>query len=188
MALTTGFPDLYLMRHGQTVWNAAGRLQGRMDSPLTSLGRHQARRQAQLVRGVKATRYASTAGRAVETARIVYAGQDFRQDERLHEIDIGAFAGRLWPELCAEYPAVTAGGWLDWYDRAPGGELFAGLEARARAFLDELQGPALIVTHGITLRMLRLVAMGLPLSRLAEMPMMQGALHIVSSGQHRMVL
>ena len=68
----TGLPDLYLMRHGQTVWNAEGRLQGRMDSPLTALGRAQARRQAQLVQGISATRYASTAGRAVETARIVY--------------------------------------------------------------------------------------------------------------------
>ena len=188
MGLMTGLPDLYLMRHGQTVWNAEGRLQGRMDSPLTALGRAQARRQAQLVQGISATRYASTAGRAVETARIVYAGQAFGQDARLHEIDIGEFTGRAWAELCAAHPEVTAGGWLDWYDRAPGGELFAGVEARARAFLHELTGPALIVTHGITLRMLRLIAMDLPLSRLGEMPVMQGALHVVSAGQHRMVL
>ena len=183
-----GFPDLYLMRHGQTVWNAEGRLQGRMESPLTALGRHQARRQAQLVQGIAATRHASNAGRAVETAQIVYAGQDFRQDARLHEIDIGEFTGRVWAELRTQHPEVTAGGWLDWYDRAPGGELFAGVETRARAFLAELTGPALIVTHGITLRMLRLIAMDLPLSRLGEMPVMQGALHVVSAGQHRMVL
>ena len=184
----TALPDLYLMRHGQTVWNAEGRLQGRMDSPLTALGRHQARRQAQLVQGIDAARYASNAGRAVETAGIVYGGRDFRQDARLHEIDIGEFTGRAWADLCAAHPEITSGGWLDWYDRAPGGELFAGVEARAREFLADLGGPALIVTHGITLRMLRLIAMDLPMSRLGEMPVMQGALHVVSGGQHRMVL
>ena len=180
------WPDLYLMRHGETVWNAEGRLQGRLDSPLTEAGRTQAQRQARLVRDIAAKRYSSTAGRAVETARIVFAGQEFQQDARLQEIDIGSFAGRLWHDLRAEHPEVTAGGWLDWYDRAPGGELFAGLEARARDFLHSLQEPALIVTHGITLHMLRLIAMDLPMSRLGELPVMQGALHIVSAGRHRM--
>ena len=103
----TALPDLYLMRHGQTVWNAEGRLQGRMDSPLTALGRHQARRQAQLVQGIDAARYASNAGRAVETAGIVYGGRDFRQDARLHEIDIGEFTGRAWADLCAAHPEIT---------------------------------------------------------------------------------
>ena len=40
--------------------------------------------------------------------------------------------------------------------------------------------------HGITLHMLRLIAMDLPMSRLGELPVMQGALHIVSAGRHRM--
>ncbi len=187
MGLNAGrWPDLYLMRHGETRWNAEGRLQGRLDSPLTELGRIQAQRQAHLIRNIDAARFSSTAGRAVETAAIVFAGQDFHRDARLQEIDIGAFAGRLWRDLCIEHPEVTAGGWLDWYDRAPGGELFAGLEARARDFLDGLRGPALIVTHGITLHMLRLIAMDLPMSRLGELPVTQGALHIVSAGRHRM--
>ncbi|WP_233253288.1 histidine phosphatase family protein [Paracoccus binzhouensis] len=181
-----GWPDLYLMRHGQTEWNAQGRMQGRLDSPLTPLGLAQARRQGWLVRDLRGVaRYASTAGRAQQTARIVFAGQDFTSDARLHEIDIGDFTGRLWDELRAERPEIFAGGGLDWYDLAPGGEHFAGLEARVRSFLQELDRPALIVTHGITLRMLRLVAMGLPRERLAEMPVTQGALHLVSRGRHR---
>lgn len=47
------WPDLYLMRHGQTVWNAEGRMQGRLDSPLTPLGEAQARRLAWLVRDLR---------------------------------------------------------------------------------------------------------------------------------------
>ncbi|WP_082724717.1 MULTISPECIES: histidine phosphatase family protein [Paracoccus] len=182
-------PDLYLMRHGQTEWNAEGRMQGRLDSALTPLGVAQARRQAWLLRDLTGlARYASTAGRAQQTACIVFAGADFLSDTRLHEIDIGHFTGRTGEALRAEHPALFAGGALDWYDRAPGGEHFAGLQARVRAFLRELSGPALIVTHGVTLRMLRLEAMGLPLSRLAEMPVLQGAVHLVSQGRHRMFL
>ena len=52
MGLTMRYPDLYMMRHGQTVWNAEGRMQGRMNSPLTEFGAEQARRQAWLVREV----------------------------------------------------------------------------------------------------------------------------------------
>jgi broad specificity phosphatase PhoE len=187
MALMQGLPDLFLMRHGQTEWNACGRMQGRLDSVLTPLGRMQAQRQAWLLRDLTGlARYASTAGRAQQTACIAFGGADFISDARLHEIDIGLFTGRLGNELRAEHPQIFAGGVLDWYDRVPGGEHFSGLQARARAFLRALPGPALIVTHGITLRMLRLEAMGLPLDRLAEMPVLQGAVHLVSRGRHSM--
>ena len=187
MAVTPDLPDLYLMRHGQTEWNAQGRLQGRQDSPLTPLGVAQARRQAWILRDLAAlSRHASPAGRAQQTARIVFAGADFASDARLHEIDIGSFTGLTGPALRAAHPALFTHGPLHWYDHAPGGEHFAGLQARVRAFLRDLDGPALIVTHGVTLRMLRLEAMGLPLDRLAEMPVLQGAVHRVSRGRHEM--
>ncbi|MDN3711008.1 histidine phosphatase family protein [Paracoccus cavernae] len=66
----------------------------------------------------------------------------------------------------------------------PTGENFSGLEARVRSFLDDLPGPALIVTHGITLRMFRVIAMGLPVSQIAQMPVKQGAVHLVKDGRH----
>ncbi|WP_149766610.1 histidine phosphatase family protein [Paracoccus thiocyanatus] len=186
MGVMPDWPDLYLTRHGQTVWNAEGRMQGRLDSPLTPLGEAQARRLAWLVQDLRGVaRYASTAGRARQTARIAFGEQGFIADERLHEIDIGAFAGRLSSELRLDHPQVFACHGLGWYDRVPGGEHFAGLEARVRSFLKDLPGPALIVTHGITLRMLRAVAMGLPPDRLDEMPVFQGALHLVSRGRHQ---
>ena len=46
------YPDLYLMRHGQTVWNAEGRMQGKLDSPLNDLGIAQAQAQARLIAGL----------------------------------------------------------------------------------------------------------------------------------------
>ena len=186
MGLTMRYPDLYMMRHGQTVWNAEGRMQGRMNSPLTEFGAEQARRQAWRVREVDLPlRYASPTGRAQETARIVFGDKDFLSDDRLQEIDVGDFAGKLEADLRRDHPDIFTGGELDWYDRIPGGEDFVALRARAQSFLDDLPGPALIVTHSITLRMIRLVAMGLPLSRFGDMPVVQGALHVVSDGNHR---
>ena len=178
--------DLYLMRHGQTEWNVQGRLQGLLDSPLTPLGLGQARRQAWLMRDLlHLPRYASTAGRAQQTARIVFAGLDFRSDERLQEIDIGDCTGLRLEEMRQRHAGGSGDGWPAWYDRAPGGEGLAGLESRVRAFLDDLDGPALIVTHGITLRMLRLLAMGRPIGRLPEMEVWQGAVHLVRAGRQQ---
>ena len=178
------YPDLYLMRHGQTVWNAQGRMQGKLDSPLTALGVAQAEAQARLIAGIEATRFASPQGRAQQTARIVFDGQPFATDPRLAEIDIGDFSGRLYPDLAAEHPALFALDGFGWYDHTPGGEGFSGLMTRARSFLDGLTGPALIVTHGITLRMLRLIAMGWDMSRFEDLQQHQGAVHVVRSGRH----
>ncbi|WP_299839756.1 histidine phosphatase family protein [uncultured Paracoccus sp.] len=178
------YPDLYLMRHGQTVWNAEGRMQGKLDSPLTDLGIAQAKAQARLVAGVEAARFASPQGRAQQTARIVFAGQPFQTDARLAEIDIGTFSGRRYPDLAAEHPALFELDGFGWYDHAPGGEGFSGLMTRARSFLDSLTGPSLIITHGITLRMLRLIAMGWDMTRFEELAQHQGAVQVVRAGCH----
>ncbi len=178
------FPDLYLMRHGQTQWNAEGRLQGRLDSPLTALGRAQARRQAELVRTVAGGRYSSPQGRAVTTARLVFGAAEFRCDSRLAEIDVGAFSGQLLSEIRPRHPQIFARTGLGWYDLAPGGETLEKLRERARSFLGELDAPALIVTHGITLRMLALVALGWPISRLGDLTVRQGAVHALRKGAY----
>ncbi|RNF35765.1 histidine phosphatase family protein [Paracoccus methylarcula] len=178
------YPDLYLMRHGQTEWNLAGRMQGRSDSPLTELGMAQAARQSELIGDVTAERISSPQGRALRTADVVFAGKEFRVDSRLCEIDVGEFTGHRVEELRPAHPECFAGSPLDWYDRSPGGENFTQLSVRCQSFLDDLTGPALIVTHGITLRMLRILALGLPRSRLADLPVEQGAVHVVRKAAH----
>ncbi|MDO5612050.1 MAG: histidine phosphatase family protein [Paracoccus sp. (in: a-proteobacteria)] len=176
-------PDLYLMRHGQTQWNAVGRMQGRLDSPLTAKGRAQAAHLVRLVADVQGLRISSPQGRALETARIVF-GNGFATDDRLAEIDIGDFSGHLDSDLRAAHPAIFAPPRLGWYDRAPGGEGYAGLAARCRTFLADLNGPAIVVTHGITLRMLRLLAMGRDMATFEDMPVEQGAVHVIRRGTH----
>ena len=68
--------EIYLVRHGETEWNAQGRFQGCLDSPLTPNGREQARQIGMLLarvlegyRGV--TMHVSPLGRACETAEII---------------------------------------------------------------------------------------------------------------------
>lgn len=172
-------PDLYLMRHGETAWNLEGRLQGRGDSPLTARGRQQAAWLGDLTRGVAGARLSSPLGRADQTARLAF-GAAVPHDPRLAEICVGHWSGALEHDLRRAHPDLFAGGPLDWYDRSPGGEGLAALRARCRAFLDDLTGPTLVVTHGITLRMLRLLVLDLP--DLACGTVRQGGVHVLRGG------
>ncbi|MGZ3216636.1 histidine phosphatase family protein [Paracoccus sp. T5] len=176
-------PDLYLMRHGETLWNAEGRLQGALDAPLTGLGVRQAGWQAELVRQVAGLRLSSPQGRALRTAERVFGAAGFAIDPRLSEIGIGRFAGCLLADLQRDHPDLFTGGPLEWYDRCPEGEGLAALARRCREFLATLIGPTLIVSHGITLRMLRVLALSRPVARLAEGELRQGAVHLVRQGQ-----
>jgi len=102
---------LLLIRHGESVGNAEGRMQGQFDSPLSDLGRDQAR--ALLARlqdeGWKPSAiYSSDLCRAAETAGILAAGLDapVTLDARLREYDIGVLSGVIWREVEVLYPEV----------------------------------------------------------------------------------
>lgn len=185
--MTVRLPDLYLIRHGQTAWNDQGRLQGRLDSPLTDLGHAQAAALRSLVCGLPAQRLSSPMGRAVQTARILFGDHSFATDVRLAEIDVGDFSGRLLADLRAEMPQTFAGPPHAWYDRTPNGERLAGLVGRLSEFLADLPGPAIIVTHGMALAMLCSLATGQPLHRVHAVCQRQDVLHVVRGGSHRLV-
>jgi broad specificity phosphatase PhoE len=176
-------PDLYLMRHGETEWNRVGRLQGSFDAPLTVRGWRQAGWQADLVAGIAGLRLSSPQPRALRTAHRIFGTLGFGVDARLAAIGIGQFAGAVLQDLQRVHPRLFDGPPLAWYDRCPGGEGLLALAARCRRLLDSLNGPTLFVSHGITLRMLRLVALDLPLDQLAEGELRQGAVHLVRQGR-----
>src|SRR5262252_2076150 len=91
---------LLLVRHGETDWNAEGRLQGHTDRPLSDFGRRQARALADELAGDSIVAvYASDLSRARETAEIVAAqlGLEVALDPRLREKDWGTWEG-LTPE------------------------------------------------------------------------------------------
>ncbi len=101
--------NLLLIRHGESIANTEGRMQGHFDSPLNDRGREQARAlAARLVREGRpvAAVYASDLSRAAETAEILAAGlaAPLHLDARLREYDVGVLAGVIWGEVEFLYP------------------------------------------------------------------------------------
>jgi broad specificity phosphatase PhoE len=164
---------LLLVRHGQSVANTEGRLQGQFDSPLTDLGRDQARALAhRLVRegwSISAV-YASDLCRAAETAAIL-AGElcaPLTLDERLREYDVGVLTGVVWREIEHLYPDI-------WYalhhdtawERIPGEEGNGPFHARLAAVLTEIQSghgkeeSVALVSHGGSLGMILVHLLGM---------------------------
>lgn len=148
---------LLLVRHGETDWNADGRLQGQTDRPLSDFGRQQARRLAdELAAEDFEAIYSSDLARARETAEIVGArvGLPVMLDPDLREKDWGTWEGLTAVER----------------DRVE----FAGesTEAHQERILRALQriserhpgdGSVLVVTHGGSMRRVQTATMGMAL-------------------------
>ena len=187
----SGFPPLYVLRHGETEWNAAGRLQGRFDSPLTETGRGQAKMQHGILARQNLNQFAaisSPQGRAFATAQIAVGPlvPEVMTDAALSEIGLGDWAGKYRDEVIVQSGARDG---FDLYELAPEGEGFAALHHRCELFLRNLRGPSVLITHGITSRMLRLVATGRRQGALREMGGGQGVVfHIVEGTQERLTL
>lgn len=183
----------FLVRHGETDWNVVGRLQGRRDVPLNSLGRIQAgqvgRVLHQLAGDPSSLAYVSSPlSRAVETMRILRTGLDlpvgdFTTDIRFAEISFGQWEGQTWPELRRrDFDAVRRRDRDPWNFTPPGGESYSTLCARVGAACDALDDDAVIVTHGGVIRALLHVKAGMPQGEAALLPVRQGAVYVVRQG------
>lgn len=189
--MTRVWPELFLLRHGETTWNVARRLQGRRDAPLTPRGEAQALAMGALLaaQGVTADRFAfwtSPLGRARRTAELALGpfGGPLREDERLAEIGLGDWEGLDRDEIEARWPGAFAeDDPILRYADVPGGERLAAVDARCRSFLGDLAGPAVIVTHGAASRFLRGVLLDLPLEVLGTLPGGQGVVYHHRAGR-----
>lgn len=134
------YPELYVLRHGETLWNAKGRMQGGLNSPLTALGAEQVARQAEIILAIDLSGFAvlcCTQGRAFETAAIALARNVnlVHTDTRLREIEVGEWQGRIRSELADlnEFED-TPDGALELYERAPGGGGFCCVRNKISEF------------------------------------------------------
>jgi probable phosphoglycerate mutase len=154
---------LILLRHGETEWNLSGRWQGQAaDTPLTELGRAQARIVAGRLRiyPIHAI-YSSDLVRAFETAEIIGQALDVAPiaEPALRESDIGAWTGLTWDEIAARYPDEVAAMFAGQEVRRGGGESYGELQARLAAIAEGIAArhhgeTVLLVSHGAALRSL----------------------------------
>lgn len=135
-------PLIYLLRHGETVWNTLGRFQGQMDSPLTRRGVEQADLMAGLLHAEIADEaqsfelHVSPLGRVRETAERVQRLLPLKaqEDDRLAEVSVGSWDGLAMFEIDMEFPGKLDGAdAFDWYFRSPDGESFDAACARAKS-------------------------------------------------------
>jgi len=150
---------IILVRHGETVENLTGVVQGQTDGTLSERGIEQARVAAILLAGIHFdAAYASDLGRALHTARIILDGRDdipLVPDKRLREQDMGLYVGG---PVSGYMDAIgRAGGIREKFDPV-GGETAALMRGRVRGFLDDMAERhagkrVLAVTHQGVIRM-----------------------------------
>ncbi|WP_130099464.1 2,3-diphosphoglycerate-dependent phosphoglycerate mutase GpmB [Siccibacter turicensis] len=163
--------QVYLVRHGETQWNAERRIQGQSDSALTNKGEQQAQQVGERAKALGITHIiASDLGRTRRTAEIIAAacGCDVTLDARLRELDMGVLEQRHLDSLTDEeegWRRQLVNGTAD--GRIPDGESMLELSQRMHgalnACLDLPEGSRpLLVSHGMALGCLVSTILGLP--------------------------
>src|SRR5438270_9725200 len=190
-------PVIYYIRHGETSWNAEGRLQGAQDIPLNDLGRRQAAHAGNILAELlkrddrdSATLpfVASPLGRARATMELVRCAlklppADYSLDDRLREIGYGVWEGSTLAEMQVADPELYARRLTAKWTLAPqGGETYAAVQLRMQDWYASLRTDTVAVAHGGTARAL-MVVLGIetPLSA-ADLLIEQGAVYVFRDG------
>lgn len=188
---------LIAIRHGQTDWNAEGRLQGQRDIPLNDTGRAQAVRNGQTLAGLITDPddwdfISSPLGRTLETMQIVRAQLDldahaFSRDAAIVEASFGAWEGFTMDELKQRDRAAYRARKDDrWGAVPPGGESYAMVGIRVGAWLETLTRPTVAVCHGGVIRVLRAIVEG-DHPNLFNGPPAQDKIYVIEDGGGRWV-
>jgi broad specificity phosphatase PhoE len=192
--------NLLLIRHGESIANIEGRMQGHFDSPLSDRGREQARalvaRLQREGRSVAAI-YGSDLSRAAETAEILAAGLSapLHLDARLREYDVGVLTGVIWSEVEFLYPEL----WKQLHESSEyvpfpseeGNEAFHVRLADMLAFIQARHGAddtVAVVSHGGSLGMLLAHLLGMDTRRPLPFRIENASLSIVETGGRRLRL
>lgn len=159
--MSSAFPEIYLVRHGETEWSASGKHTGRTDIPLTARGEEAAHGIADRLQGLTFQAvWSSPSQRAFDTCRLAGFGERAVKKANLQEWDYGVYEGMTTKEILAGRP-----GWQLFRDGCPGGEAAKDLGARADAIIAGLRAVAdnvLIFSSAHFLRVFAARWVGLP--------------------------
>jgi probable phosphoglycerate mutase len=160
-------PTVYYIRHGETDWNAAGRLQGHRDIPLNAKGRGQAAHCGAVLRDLLAREgrdpadldfVSSPLARAIRTMELLrpalgLASDGYRIEPRLIELSFGDWEGSTIALLHQNDPVRISQREHDkWHFVPPGGESYEMVAARMRGWYDSLERDTVATAHGGTAR------------------------------------
>lgn len=182
---------LIVIRHGETPWNRERRMQGTTDTPLSDVGRAQARALGQrLADRAFAALYSSNLARARDTASAIAesAGRDIITDPRLQERRFGIFEGLTAAEIMSRYPDEHARFSSRDPDYAvPGGESARSFTQRCLGCLAEIAdrhhgAEVVVVTHGLVLDSLYRAAHGLDHGAPRPVPLINASLNLFAFG------
>ncbi len=187
-------PIIYFVRHGETDWNAEGRLQGQRDIPLNDLGRVQAHEAGEKLRAQvplieDCDFIASPLLRTRETMEIARTAMGlhptyYRTDERLKELTFGAWEGFTWPEILRKAPNAAHGRERDkWNFVPPDGESYAMLAERIRPVVAELRRDTVMVSHGGVARVLIAMLGGVAIELAPNHDIWQGKVLVFGRGE-----
>ncbi len=190
-------PVLYYVRHGETDFNAAARLQGRRDTVLNAVGRQQAAKCADVLfdlferdqrRAQDFDYVASPLKRARETMEVLRRtlGLDpriYETDPRLMEIAYGEWEGLTLPEIAARSPEVLVERDRDKWDFAPpGGESYRELAGRVDEWYRGLTRDTVVAAHGGGVRVLMALFNILPEDEATHAQIAQGVVYVFADG------
>ncbi|MSO67796.1 MAG: histidine phosphatase family protein [Pseudolabrys sp.] len=191
-------PTVYYIRHGETDWNVAGRLQGRRDIPLNERGRTQAAHCGEILRDLFARDRLDPAGldyvssplqRACQTMELSrpalgLPAEGYRIEPRLAEIAFGEWEGFTIAQLHMRDPQRIAQREHDkWHFLPPGGESYQMVSARIAEWYEGLTRDTVAIAHGGTAR--GLIA-HLGIAKPAAAPLVdiaQGVVYVFKGGQ-----
>jgi 2,3-bisphosphoglycerate-dependent phosphoglycerate mutase len=180
---------VWLVRHGESTWNAAGLAQGHCDrARLTQRGEHQARDVAGRLRERPiGALYASDLRRALATAAPLASvlGLAVARDLRLRERCLGDLEGGSTAAVTPAVSGINANRVVDPDARPPGGESLRDFYRRVAGFVADLErqrlpglsrgpdgaGEIVVVAHGGTLRMLNACLRGVPVGQMGWEPL-----------------
>ena len=188
---------LILVRHGESEWNRAGRIQGQVNSPLTVLGINQAKAIRDHLSGILLNQeleiYTSPLDRAIQTAEIIAQGIDHPSskiiiEERLNDFSLGEISGTFgWDKVAEIFPEQAQLRLQDPMRFHPsGGESGAEFEARLRSLLEDLMDESslkLMVSHGIVNKFIRGILKNLSGKEMVQLGESQNTIYRLEEGE-----
>ena len=181
---------IFVLRHGQTQFNAEQKLQGHCNSPLTPKGLAQAHgvgaTLSEYLKGRTYTVYASPLGRAVQTANIVceevgHSSSKIIEDDRLKEFSLGQWEQTTIPSLVEAKPDLLSD--RDWYLKAPNAESYQSVKSRLQSWLSDLPetGDIVVVSHALTGAVLRGTLLNMTYDQVWQQDLPQDAFFMIEN-------